>query len=278
MPALAAFLCPALALEQLEGLLYRRPVAAVYSMVFLFGYAVGRAHAEHEVFRGLLDGNYLLVLVDYHAVAHNGGNIPVKIAHIAVSHAAGARVRARAEAHVVAQLPILQIMPRFVAGYCEVRYLVLLQAIVRQRIDRVQVHVGLLVLVRDKRRAEVTAIHRRSLLKLQAIARKVLRVQLKRTRERVGPVAARLARQAVYEVKAHVLEPGLARRVNGYLRLAEVVPPADDLQYVVVCRLHADRQAVHALRAQELELLELRRVGVYLDRYLRVEAHVADAL
>ena len=181
MPALAVSLRPALSFKQLEGLLDGGPVAAVYSMVFLFGYAVHGSHAEHEILRRLLNGHDLLVLVDYHAVAHDGGNIPVKIAHIAVPHA-DARVCARAEAHIVAQLPVFQIVPRFIAGDGEIRYLVLLKAVVLEGINRVQVHIGLLILVGDQRRAEIAAVHGRAILELEAVAGKMLRVQLKRTR------------------------------------------------------------------------------------------------
>lgn len=80
----------------------------------------------------------------------------------------------------------------------------------------------------------------------------MLRVQLKRTGERLGPVAACLARQTVDKVKAHVLEPGLSCGIDRKLRLAEIMPPADDLQYVVIGRLHADREPVDPLRAQKL--------------------------
>ncbi len=136
----------------------------------------------------------------------------------------------------------------------------------------------LLVLVGDERGAEVAAVHGRALLELEAVARKMLRMQLQRLGQGLRPVALGLARQSVNEIKAHVLKACRARCFNGDLRLKEVVPSADYLEDVVVCRLHTDREPVHALRAQELQLVKAHRVGVHLDGYLRVKAHVAHAL
>ena len=80
-------------------------------MVLGLGDAVGRAQAEHDILGGTLHGDYLLVLVDYHRVAVDGGNVLIETAHIAVPEIAHARVCARAEAHVIVKLPVFKIMP-----------------------------------------------------------------------------------------------------------------------------------------------------------------------
>ena len=135
-------------------------------MVFRLRYAVDGTHTEHEILGGLLHGHDGLVLIDYHAVAHHGGDVFIQIAHIAVAHAVDAGMSAGAEAHVVLEPPVFHVMPRLVARDREIRYLVLLKAVVLERVHGVKVHIRLLVLIRDKRRAEIAAIHGRALLEL----------------------------------------------------------------------------------------------------------------
>ena len=76
-----------------------------------------------------------LVLVDHVLAVEDARDVAVEVAHIAVARAADARVRARTEAHIVVELPVLQIMPGFIARYAEIRDLILFIAVAPQLID-----------------------------------------------------------------------------------------------------------------------------------------------
>ena len=97
-----------------------------------------------------------------------------------------------------------------------------------ERLDGVEVHIRLLVVVGNEGGAYI-AVHGSTLLKLQCVAGKMLRVQLQGLRQRVRPVALRLTRKTVDEIKAHVLKARTPCVFDCGLRLTEVVPPTDDL-------------------------------------------------
>ena len=169
-------------------------------------------------------------------------------------------------------------MPGFKARRAEIGDLVLLIAVALQHLGGVAVHVRLLIVVGQDGRALVFLIHGRARLELESVDGDVLRVQLYDPRQGLGPVALGLAGQAVHEIHAHVVKARQARVVNGLLRLLEVVAAADELEEVIVRCLHADREAVDALLAQQPHGVEADAVGVTLHGDLRVEAHVAIEL
>ena len=106
----------------------------------------------------------------------------------------------------------------------------------------------------------------------------MLRAQVYGAHQRVLPVRFGLAGQAVYEVYVQVVKSGLAGRPHGLLHLQPVVPPADELQYVVVGALGAQGYAVEALPAQKLEVLQPGAVRVGLQRHLGVAPHAPAVL
>ena len=106
----------------------------------------------------------------------------------------------------------------------------------------------------------------------------MLGVQLDAGLKRFRPVALGLARQTVDEVEAHIFKAGPACVFHRHLRLLEIVSAAYHFQNVVIGRLHADRQPVHALTAQELEVVKPHRVGIDLHCYLRIEPDIAYTL
>ena len=147
-----------------------------------------------------------------------------------------------------------------------------------QGVDGIEIHVRLFVVAGQYGRAQIALVHRRTRLERQAIAAYVLGPELYNPHERVGPVALGLAGQAVDEVDADVVEPGLTRGCHGELGLLPVVAAAYELEYVVVRALHAHGEAVETLFPELGELSERGAVGVDLHRDLAVLEHAAAAL
>ena len=168
-------------------------------------------------------------------------------------------------------------MPGFIARYAEIRDLILFIAVAPQLIDHAQIHVRLLIVRRDEGRI-LQLVHGRALLELEPVARDVLRAQSDRLGERVRPVAAGLAGQAVDEIEADVVKPGGAGIFHGHLHLVEAVAAADHFQDIIVGRLHADAQAVEARLVQGAQVVQADAVRIDLDRHLRALEQAAGGL
>ena len=106
----------------------------------------------------------------------------------------------------------------------------------------------------------------------------MLRVHLHDLCQRLRPVALGLTGQAVNQIQADVVKASLARRGKGQLRLLEAVPPADELEQIVVGGLHAHGKPGDTLGAQQLQILVGHAVGVALHGDLSVQPDVAVAL
>ena len=172
--------------------------------------------------------------------------------------------RRRAEADVVIQPPVLEIVAALVAGAGEVGDLILPEAVARKEVHGVKVHVRLIVVGGENVGALILVVHGRAFLKTQTVAGDVRGLERERLGERVGPVLARLARQTVDEIETHVAEAGLARALDRHFHLPPVVAAADEPENVVVGALRADGKAVHALLAQHAQLLAPDAVRVAL--------------
>ena len=277
MPALAVRDGPATADELLKLLRDAGKIAAVEPLILRARHTVYGAHAEHEIFGRALKVADRLVFVDHVLTVEDARKIAVEVAHIAVARAADARVRARAEAHIVIELPVLQVVPGLIARDAEVGDLVLFVAIVPQLLDHAQVHIRLLVVRRDEGRV-LQSVHGCALLELEPVAGDVLRTQGKRLGERVCPVAAGLAGKTVDEVEADVVKPGGAGVFDGHLHLPVAVAAADHFQDIVVGRLHTDAQTVEARLAQGAQVVQADAVRVDLDGHLRALEQAAGGL
>ena len=67
----------------------------------------------------------------------------------------------------------------------------------------------------------------------------MLRVHCKRLEKSIRPVVARLSGQTVDEVDADVVKALAARHFHRLLRLTEVMAATNQLEDIVVCRLHS---------------------------------------
>ena len=106
----------------------------------------------------------------------------------------------------------------------------------------------------------------------------MLGVQLHHLGQGVCPVALGLAGQAVDQIHAHVVKAGPSGIEYRPLGLLEIVPASDQLQQIVVRRLHPQGDPVHALLPQQLQRVETDAVRVALHCHLRVGADVAVEL
>ena len=96
----------------------------------------------------------------------------------------------------------------------------------RKRFDRVQIHIRLLVIVRQQRRIEVAVVHGGVFLELEPVAGKMLRMQLDARLQGLRPVAFRLAGQTVDKVETDIFKACAAGIFHRLLRLLEIVPAA----------------------------------------------------
>ena len=95
----------------------------------------------------------------------------------------------------------------------------------------------------------------------------MLRAQGDRLGERVRPVAAGLAGQAVDEIEADVVKPGDAGIFHGHLHLVEAVAAADHFQDIIVGRL-----------VQGAQIVQADAVRIDLDRHRRALEQAAGGL
>ena len=184
------------------------------------------------------------------------------------------RDRSDPEAEVVAAVPVAEVVQgaeipsvRTLAVEAEVRRLVPAVARCGQRLDdllEVALHrVGLpreLVPVRDG--------EARSRLRLELVAGEVLRLEPQRLVEVGVEVGGALAGDAVDEIERDVVESGLAKSSDG---ASDVVGRSLALEHPEQVRLEAlraERDAGHAVRAQQGGDTLSHRLRVRLDRHL----------
>ena len=156
------------------------------------------------------------------------------------------RVRARADAEIVAELPVVQVVPARAARLRVRRRLVVRVARARERCVHRAFDVRRRVLVGQRRRR---AMEQRVGLERQVIERQVRR----RERERRGEVGLRaldrLLRQPVHQVEVDVAEDH-ERGFGGAARLVVVVHAAERAQLRGIEALDAERQAIDAGREE----------------------------
>ena len=239
--------------------------------------ALRRAEGQHDVLE--IPGQRLPCLgLGQHQLA---GDVAVYVPDVGEADAAHVGVRARAEAGVLVHVPVFQVVPGGEAGLGEVGDLVLLVAVLGQKLHSAEVHLRLLVVV-GKRLLRPAEVQRRALLQLQAVAADMLRVQDQHLRQRIQPLIQRLTRQAVDQVHAQIADAGSADGLGRLPDLVEGVDTPDAAQQVVIGGLDAQGDAVHpgpAQGAQGLYVTGGVRVGLHGD--LRVAADIvplADGL
>ena len=279
MPA-AVFLAyrPALFPKGLQAAQDRLPVALGADAVLLLLHTAVGAHGQHQILHTALQGRDLLILVDDGDLARDAVDILLQVAHKGIAKVSDAGVGSGAKAHVVRELPVLEVVAALEAGGAEVRDLILAVAVAFEHLGRVRVHVRLFVIVREDRGIAVRVVHGRPLFQLQGVAGNVLRVQLHRAGQALRPVALGLARQSVHQVQGDVVKTGAARGKIGLPRLFGVVAAADHLEQVVLHRLHTDGEAVYPLLTKLAQFLEVHGVGIALHRHFGVDAHVSVQL
>ena len=136
---------------------------------------------------------------------------------------------------------------------------------------------GLLVVVGHRHLATAHAPRQlRAVLDDEGVRAHVVGLALQRRAHRVPPAGHRLARGAVDEVQADLLEARFPRPGHGARDVRGVVRAVEHRQHVRLGGLHAERDAREAARPQRGEALGGDRVGVRLRRDLgvRLEAEV----
>ena len=177
------------------------------------------------------------------------GYVPVQVPGVPIPHASEVGVSPGAEARVLLQHPVFQIVPGLIARLGEVGNLVLLIAVLGQQLHGVEVHIRLQVPVRQVQ-ALPPVIQRRPLLQLQPVAGDVPGSQHQGVGQGVFPLLHSLVRQTVDQVQADVVQPRLAAGGHGVLHLLPGVDPAQPPQGLVVRGLHPQGDAVEARPAQ----------------------------
>ena len=175
-------------------------------------------------------------------------------------------VRARADAEVIAELPVVQIVLAALAGLGVCRHLVVLVACRRQPRVNPVLHCKRRVVIRQRGRVlgEV-----RVRLQRQVVQRHVVRIERQRGLHVGLALGKRLARQGKHQVEVDVVEMG-AGDVDGGARFGGAVDAAQRLQVGVVETLDADRQAVHTAGAIAAEAFGLEGAGIGFHRDLGV--------
>jgi hypothetical protein len=187
-------------------------------------------------------------------------------------------VRAGADAEVVAELPVVEVVHAAMAGPRERRHLVARQPRRRRALGDEVEHVGCHVVVGQPRRVlgeEGVGLDR------QVVDRQVRRLERQRLLQVGLQLGQRLAGQRIHQVEVEGVEGARGLLERG-LRLRRVVHTAEHLQLAVVEALHADRQPGDAGLpvAAKAIALEGARIGFQRDLAARFQrqprAHVGD--
>ena len=268
-PAVVHLLGEAQAHITLEQRFQGREGGPVAPLVFPGLDAPGGAQAQHHVFHGLFHRRHRLLLADQVFPRFHRPDIALHILQEGEALAADTGGGGGAEARVVLQQPVFQVVAGGIAPLCEVGDLILDVARPRQGVHGVKVHVRLEVVVGDVGGIAVLP-EGSALLDLQAVAAQVLHVQLHDPPEGVAPVLPALGGEPVDQVQADVLEarpPGLFHRPG---HLGPVVPPPQEAEDGVVGALGPQGDAVEARPAQAPQPGGLHAVGVGLQGDLAV--------
>src|SRR5438094_874639 len=174
-------------------------------------------------------------------------------------------VRAGADADIVAEFPIVEVVAAAMPRPRESRGLVMPIARRAEHLLRCQLHVGALVMLRQLRRL---APEHGVGLDRQLIGRDVRRAQAHGLLD-VGPRhRKRLARQPVHQVEIHVVE-ALERHSDGAPGFVRAVDAAESREHAIVKALHADRDAVHARLPEAGEARRFDRARIRFERDFR---------
>ncbi len=153
------------------------------------------------------------------------------------------------------------------AGTGDVGNLVLLEAGAIQAVETRQVHVRGLVVGRLRPgRARHRVLERRVGVELEQVQRQMVGRERDRLVHGPQPGRERLARQPEHQVEAEIRKPGGPRLADRRARARGIVHPAKTPQFVVVERLHAEADAIHAGGEKALEARRRRRLRIGLER------------
>ena len=177
---------------------------------------------------------------------------------------------AGAEASVLRQCPVFQVVAGLPAHPGEVGNLVLEIAEAPQIVHGEQIHVGLGLVIRQTG-GVLTGKEGRPLFHLQAVAAQVLRGQADGGRQIFLPALHGLVGQAVNEVQGQIVKFGLPGGLHGGLHLLHGVDATDLRQFRVAGGLHAQGQPVESGFPESPQGLPVAGgVGVGLQSDLRV--------
>ena len=169
-------------------------------------------------------------------------------------------------------------MPGLPAGFGKVGDLILTKARPLEQFHGFEVKVGLGVLVGEEEPCLHLTGQGGTGFHLQAVAGDVFRLQGQGGAEGLLPGFQALARQAVDEIKAEVVDLGPAQLRRGQLHLAGGVDAVDAAQLPGVGGLHPQRDPVDPGPAQGSHGAGVHAVGVALEGDLRLPAHGEAAL
>jgi hypothetical protein len=173
-------------------------------------------------------------------------------------------VRAGADAEVVAELPVVEVVQTAMAGSRIRGDFVAVESDIRRPLHDVIEHLGRQVVMRQHGR-----VLREQGIRLdrQMVGREVWWLVGQRSVEVGRPLGQRLSRQRVHQVDVERVESS-GRFRDGGMRLCRVVNAADRAQLRVIEALHTDRQPGHAGRAKGAEAIALEGPRIRFERDL----------
>ena len=235
--------------------------------------ALGQAQRVHHELKRQVSVRHRLAGLHLAALRHAGQiGCRLFVAHIALDAVVKRQlaVRAGANAQIIAKRPVIQVVPRLMAGQGKRRGFVMDKSSRRQpRLDGL-LHIGGQVVVGQigRRAGGKQGVG----LQRQVIGRQMARAQRQRLFDIGQRLLQRLAGQGVHDVQIEGVEVA-AGLLGGAARFVGAMNAPQRAQVAGVKALHANRQPVYPRRAIAGELGDFQRAGVGFqgDFCVRVE-------
>ena len=181
---------------------------------------------------------------------------------------------AGADRQIIAETPVIQVVPAASPGPRERRHFVAFEPLRGQQTQALLFQVGAAVTVGLlRRRAEEGGIR----FDGQLVPAQVRRLQRHRLAQVIQRLRRRLARQGVHQVQIEIVEAGVAGVGGGAQGFLRPMDAAQRLQMPRIETLHSDRQPVDARRTEAGEAAGFQGAGVGFQSNLDVVAEAQPA-
>src|SRR5207249_4987034 len=180
-----------------------------------------------------------------------------------------------AQAEILAASPVIYIMSASVGWnvrLCravptrKVRNLVLSETVTGSRLKQRVVHLAGDIFVQCKFPGLQLREERSVVFVYHFVTREVFTAECERVGECRAPNVRGLPGNSEHEVDIDILESAAAQNIEGLENLRAAVNPSQSLQHRIVQRLHAHRNAVHAVVTPQLAFVQRDGGGIALNR------------